>query len=214
MIESNLPKATLARMPMYLQYLKQLHLKGETFVSSVKIAKAMGIEAPIVKKDLSMAIVQSGRPKIGYDISSLIIDLKKYLRYDVTTKCVIVGIGGLGHALYNYPGFLDYGLQIVAGFDMDPNKTTTSLKPVYHLDELSTFIKTHHIEIGIITVPATAAQSVADLMVESGIKAIWNFAPIYLHLDPTIVCKNEDMAASLSMLNFNLDKNITKGKGE
>jgi redox-sensing transcriptional repressor len=141
-------------------------------VSSNDIAQYMGLKTIVVKKDLSRVCSVSGKPKIGYQRIQLINDITKILGYDKPTNAVIIGVGKLGVTLLSYTGFNDYGLSILAGFDIAPKIRLISDKPIYNVKTLHNFIKSHKIKIGIITVPKDNAQTVCDELLRSGIKKI------------------------------------------
>ena len=119
---------------------------------------------------------------------------------------MLVGVGALGHVLLHYGGFAKYGLDIVAGFDIDPKEKRVGDKHVLHIDSLVPFLRRTHVNIGIIAVPAPEAQGVADMLVSAGVKAIWNFAPTTLKLSDDILVKNENLAASLAALSSELHR--------
>ena len=165
-----------------------------------------------MRKDLAM-VSDGGRPKIGYQREALIDDIEQFLGYDNTTDAVLIGAGKLGQALMGYKGFDEYGLNILAAFDIHPKiKKTEEGKPVYNISELSKFCRTHKVLMGIITVPAEGAQSVADQLIAGGIKAIWNFAPTHLDVPPNILVQNENMATSLAVLSVHLQAQIKEEK--
>jgi redox-sensing transcriptional repressor len=198
--------ATIQRMPSYLSYLKNKLEEGDEYVSSVVMAAELGLTPMVVKKDLSLARVVEGIPKRGFHISKLIDDIKTYLGYDNVKDAVLVGVGQLGKVLMSYSGFANYGLNILAGFDV--NKTLINKevngKKVFHIDKLEDLVRRMNIHIGIITTPKEVAQEVADLMIKAGVKAIWNFSPTHLIIPDNVVLKNEDMAASLAILSNKL----------
>ncbi len=196
---------TMKRLPMYLNYLKSLDREGN--ISSTEIAKALGLNDVQVRKDLS-AVSSGGRPKVGYNVMSLIADLKEFLGYNAINEAVLVGAGNLGRALMSYRGFEEYGLRIVAGFDIIPEMTDKDgiSKPILPLDEVSAFCRKNEIRIGVITTPSKAAQSVCDLLIASGIKAIWNFAPTHVTVPEGVLVQNENMASSLALLSKHLNE--------
>ena len=149
-----------------------------------------------------MVSSEAGRPRLGFAISRLIVDIEKFLGYDNLSDAIIVGAGGLGRAMLGYEGFKNNGLNVVAAFDINEKLIGTEVagKVILSLDKLKGFVEEHKIRIGIITVPKVAAQEVLNKMVEAGIKAIWNFAPAPLRVPKDIVLKTEDLAASLAML--------------
>lgn len=195
-------KATLARMPLYLHFLQEESSKGAQYISSTVIAQNISVSSVLVRKDLAFVSSEAGRPRLGFAISRLIVDIEKFLGYDNLSDAIIVGAGGLGRAFLGYEGFKNNGLSIVAAFDVSEKLigTTVAGKEILPLSDLENFVKEHKISIGIITVPKVAAQDVLNKMVGAGIKAIWNFAPAPLRVPKDIVLKTEDLAASLAML--------------
>ena len=149
-----------------------------------------------------MVSSESGRPRLGFAVSRLIVDIEKFLGYDNLSDAIIVGAGGLGRAFLGYEGFKNNGLNVVAAFDVDEKLVGKRVagKEILPLDELERFVSERNIRLGIVTVPKLAAQAVVNKMVEAGIQAIWNFAPAPLRVPKNIVLKTEDLAASLAML--------------
>lgn len=198
-------KSVLKRLPGYLAYLKNMPEDAPAHISATALANALGMGEVQVRKDLAM-VSDGGRPKIGYLRESLIDDIEQFLGYDNTTDAVLVGAGRLGCALLGYQGFEEYGLNILAAFDANPDKAgkDESGRPILPLDKLSSFCKSHKVLMGIITVPASAAQEVCDQMIAAGIKAIWNFAPTYLEVPQNILVQTQNMASSLAVLSMHL----------
>ena len=153
---------TLQRLPTYLNYLKSLDDDGN--ISSTEIARALGLNDVQVRKDLS-SVSSGGRPKVGYNIRGLILDLKEFLGYNAVNDAVMVGCGNLGRALMSYRGFREYGLRIVAGFDVSDDIVgeEVSGKPVLPLSGLPQYCRENGIRIGVITTPAQAAQKAGEL---------------------------------------------------
>ena len=205
-------KSVLKRLPGYLAYLKSMPENAPANISATALANALGMGEVQVRKDLAM-VSDGGRPKIGYLRESLIDDIEQFLGYDNTTDAVLIGAGKLGQALMGYKGFDDYGLNVLAAFDAAPKmEKTDEGKPIYHIDKLTHFCRTHKVLMGIITVPADAAQSVADQLIAGGIKAIWNFAPTHLDVPANILVQNENMATSLAVLSVHLQAQIKEEK--
>ena len=207
MNQNNVSKATISRLPVYLHYLKSLRADSDANISATAIAKFLGYGEVQVRKDLS-AVSGAGKPKTGYVTEELIEHIESFLGYKNTNKAVIAGAGKLGKALLDYDGFKEYGFQISAAFDISAEKTgkTESGKNIFPMQTLSDFCRQNDIKIGIITVPADSSQQVCDEMVNSGIRAIWNFAPAHLKAPEDIIVQNENMALSLAMLSVNLNK--------
>ena len=196
---------TLQRLPTYLNYLKSLDDDGN--ISSTEITRALGLNDVQVRKDLS-SVSSGGRPKVGYNIRGLILDLKEFLGYNAVNDAVMVGCGNLGRALMSYRGFREYGLRIVAGFDVSDDIVgeEVSGKPVLPLSGLPQYCRENGIRIGVITTPAQAAQKACDLLMEGGIKAVWNFAPAHITVGEGVLVQNENMACSLALLSKHLNE--------
>lgn len=200
--KTTISKATLGRMPLYLHFLQEENSKGAQYISSTVIAQNISVSSVLVRKDLALVSSEPGRPRLGFAISRLIVDIEKFLGYDNLSDAIIVGAGGLGRAFLGYEGFKNNGLNIVAAFDVSKELIGTNVlgKEILPISMLKDFVEEHKIRIGIITVPKQAAQDVLNRMVDAGIKAIWNFAPAPLRVPKGIVLKTEDLAASLAML--------------
>lgn len=196
----SVPKATFGRLPLYLQYLKSLpKVKGAT-ISATAIAKGLSLGDVQVRKDLAV-VSGAGKPKIGYMQETLIADLERHLGYERLTSAVLVGAGKLGRALLDYEGFEAFGVKIVAGFDRDESALQNGSKEILPMVELEAFCRSHGIKLGIITVGQASAQEVCDSLVASGVKAIWNFAPVTLKVPDGVLLKQENLALSLAYLN-------------
>ena len=208
---NNVSKQTLRRLPLYLNFLKNERKKNIVNISSVTIAEAMRLNDVQVRKDLA-SVSSGGRPKIGYFIDSLIFDIENFLGYDTTDYAILVGAGNLGSALMAYKGFDDFGLEIVAAFDSAVSEEGREVngKPVYSISRLCEICREKGIKIGIITVPGEAAQEVCDELIQAGIKAIWNFAPVHLFAPENILVQNENMAYSLAALSMHLAEQMQK----
>ena len=204
MERKEISKAVLKRLPGYLAYLKAMPDGGSPYISATALANALGMGEVQVRKDLA-AVSDGGRPKVGYLREALIDDIEQFLGYDNTTDAVLIGAGKMGQALLDYSGFSEYGLRILAAFDVAPSlDMTDGGKPVYAMDQLRDFCNTHKIRMGIITVPAAHAQQVCNSLIACGIRAIWNFAPTHLDVPANILVQNENMATSLAVLSMHL----------
>ena len=193
----------LRRLPLYLRYLQSLS-DDVINISATTIAAALKLGEVQVRKDLG-TVSGAGRPKTGYNRILLIETLEEYLGYNKVKKAVIFGAGKLGEALMSYSGFDDYGLKIVAAFDITNIGTSSSGKPIYPIESFTDFCKQEDISIGIIAVPHSAAQSVCDIICENSIKAIWNFAPAQLNVPTDVIIHEENMAASLALLSKQIE---------
>ena len=207
---SAVSRQTISRLPVYLGYLRSLEGSMLT-ISATAIAEALSLNDVQVRKDLA-AVSSSGKPKIGYVTADLISELENFLGYNSPSDALLAGAGKLGRALMSYQGFNAYGLNIVAAFDTDPNliNTQEAGKSILPLSQMKQFCEERRVRIGIITVPAACAQEVCEMMLESGILAIWNFAPIHLRVSEEILVQNENMAASLAILSGHLSEQVEK----
>ncbi len=200
-------KATLGRLPGYLQFLKKLSPEDNIYISATAIAKALSLGEVQVRKDLS-SVSGSGKPKVGYETADLIIQLEEALGRYALTSAVLVGAGKLGKALLDYDGFREFGVDISAAFDQNTETVVfgKNAKEIMPISELAAYCKKNNIKIGIITVNGGAAQSVCDMMIEGGIEAIWNFAPSKLEVPDGVLVKQENLALSLAFLSNQLSK--------
>lgn len=200
MEKNSIPKATLGRIPRYLNYLKTLSFDNVPYISATTIAKELSLGEVQVRKDLSM-VSGAGKPRVGYDTETLIDQLEECLGYNRLTLAVLVGAGRLGRALLQYDGFQHFGVKITAAFDLNENIISLDSNPqILPMNEFSDFCKKNSIELGIITVGETSAQEVCDKMIANGIKAIWNFAPCKLQVPESVMLQNENLALSLAHL--------------
>ncbi|MBR2047791.1 MAG: redox-sensing transcriptional repressor Rex [Oscillospiraceae bacterium] len=204
-METNkISSALLGRLPRYLAHLKTLTDEDRRYVSSASVADALGLGKVLVRKDFAK-VSDGGHPKTGYLRRELIVDMESFLGYHTITEAVVVGTGKLGSALLDYSGFQEYGLSVVAGFDAThEHRQTDAGKTIYPVEELDSFCREKGICMGILTVPAGIAQLVCNRMVESGIRAIWNFAPTHLDVPAGVHVHNENLAASLTELRMQL----------
>ena len=195
----SIPKATLGRLPQYLEYLRSLPEIRRT-ISATAIAKALSLGDVQVRKDLA-SVCGAGKPKIGYEIDKLITDIESHLGYERLTNAVLVGAGKLGRALLDYDGFEAFGVKIVAGFDCNETVLTKGTKDILPIRDIEVYCREHDVKLGIITVGVGSAQEVCNKLVQSGIKAIWNFAPVTLKVPNGVLLKQENLALSLAYLN-------------
>ncbi len=203
----SISKATLGRLPQYLQYLKRLPSSHGSTISATAIAKGLSLGDVQVRKDLQ-AVSGAGKPKVGYEKAKLIADIERHLGYERLTNAVLVGAGKLGRALLDYDGFEEFGVKIIAGFDSNDRviQVGNGSKYILPIKELKAFCKENDVKLGIVTVGQGSAQEVCDIMIESGITAIWNFAPCTLSLPSGILLKQENLALSLAYLNNQISK--------
>lgn len=197
----HIPLPTLRRLPYYYNILCNYQNNGYTYVSSSLLAKHIGIDSTLVRKDIALT-GYIGRPKVGFNTTDFKIHLEKFLKMDKLKEVVIIGAGNLGTALCKYDGFKIYGLNIVEAFDRDPTKIGNKIGdiPISHISKLSMQVKKRDIKIAIIATTGENAQDTANILVESGIISIWNFAPVFLNVPETVFVWNENLAASFIAL--------------
>ena len=196
-------KATLGRLPHYLQHLRTVFKNNDEYISATSIAKSLALGEVQVRKDLN-SVSGAGKPKIGYEVEELIKSIEKVLGYDNLKNAVLVGAGQLGKALLNYEGFEEFGVRIMAGFDIKAKKQTSNQKQILPMEEFSKFCKENNIKIGIISANKESSRQICDLMIENGISAIWNFSPLKLNVPEGILLQQENLALSLAHLNNQL----------
>lgn len=202
------PKAVVGRVSLYLRQLEAFQRQGHTTVSSSQLGAALSIKNAQVRKDLAF-FGQFGYPGIGYRIDELIIELRRILGIDREWPLALVGLGNLGRALLRYRGFRSRGFQIVALFDNDPQKIgqvhdSMAVEPI---DALAKTIPARNVNLAILSVPADAAQRVADQMVACGILGILNFAPIPLNVPTTVNVVAVDLSIQLEHLAYKVQNN-------
>ncbi len=206
-----IPQPTLTRLPIYLNFIKQLDINTLPYISAGKIASELLLSEIQVRKDLS-SISCNGRPKKGFETVQLIKDIEHALGYDNINDAILIGAGKMGTALLSYPGFRTAGIHIISGFDNDESKHGITdcgihILPVQMLPNLCMRM---HIRIAILTVPPSEAQTVTDILIRSGIKAIWNFTSVHLETPTTVFVKNENLESSIALLLNQLPQNNNK----
>ncbi len=203
---AQIPEPTLRRLPGYLSYLKALRANNIEYVASGQIAANFKMDSTLVTKDLSYTGIK-GRTKIGYEVEKLMETIIIFLDFNKHEQAFLFGAGNLGKALIKYQGLRSYGLNIIAGFDNDPNVINTLVNDIkiYPNDEFRDLSRKLNVRLGIITTPDAKAQEIADLMVAWGIKAIWNFTPQSIKVPDNIIVENtsvySDLAVILNRLN-------------
>lgn len=204
-IPRHAPEPTLRRLPVYHRFLKRLQGQGRAAVSCTHITDDLSLDPTQVRKDLAVTGIV-GRPKVGYEVTALIAAIEHFLGWDDTSEAFLVGAGSLGTALLGYDGFRGNGLDIVAAFDVDRTKVGTTIhgKRVMPLHKLVNLARRMHIHLGIITTPADGAQQAADLLVEGGVRGLWNFAPASLKVPSEIIVENVQLSSSLAVLSSKL----------
>lgn len=204
MERTSVSKATLGRLPRYLDLLRELPPDNASYISATAIAKELCLGDVQVRKDLA-AVSGAGKPRLGYITNELIGQIEEALGYNRTTKAVLVGAGKLGRALLQFDEFQKYGVEIAAAFDSNEQIIALGGKTeILPMSRLKCFCRTQNVRLGIITVGKGSAQDVCDRMIDSGITAIWNFAPCKLNVPEGVLLQNENLALSLAHLNNQL----------
>ncbi|MCZ6792335.1 MAG: redox-sensing transcriptional repressor Rex [Planctomycetota bacterium] len=202
-LSSVIPRAAATRISLYLRYLEKLESLGETTTSSQQLGAALGVTAAQVRKDLGY-FGQFGFPGVGYKISHLIPEIRKILGTDRSWSAALVGMGNLGSALFQYRGFQEQGFCFRALFDRDARLVGSRMGDltVEDVADMPQAIARQSIELGVIAVPADAAQQVADRLVEAGVRGIFNFAPTVLTVPEEVGFVSVDLAIQLEQLSF------------
>jgi len=197
--------STVRRLSLYLSFLEELSGSGAATVSSDVLARLGGTTSAQVRKDLSF-FGSFGKRGLGYAVPELIESLRDILGLRREWKVCIVGAGKIGVALARYPGFAEKGFHVVAVYDADPKKIGTQWDSLLVRDvaTLSSDTNREHYDIAVIAVPAEAAQNVADILVEAGVKAIMNFAPSQISVPPDVVVRTVNMALEFEGLSYAL----------
>ncbi len=200
-----IPDIIIGRLPIYLRALQRLAEKGVHNTSSQELGEMIGISAAQIRKDISQ-FGEFGKQGTGYSVPFLIERLQDILKVNRVWDVIIVGMGDMGHALARYNGFVNRGYQVTMLFDNDPAKIGQKVNDleIFSTDTLLEKVKQNKIKIAMLTVPASAAQEVADLLVKAGIKAILNYAPIHLNVPKDVQVQHIDPAAHLQRMTYYL----------
>jgi len=204
---NTVPEPTLRRLPIYYHLLQTMRTAGVRQVSTTGIAGPLELDPTQVRKDLE-ATGMAGKPKVGYGLPQLISHIEEFLGWHQTREAVLVGAGSLGTALLGYGRFRQLGFNLVAAFDQDPGRigVIEGGTEVLPLDCLVGYCRRRGIRLGLITTPSDSAQSAANALIEGGIRAIWNFAPVHLQVPQSVLLQNEDLYRSLASLSFRLER--------
>ena len=201
----SISKATVDRLPRYYRCLRQLTDEGVEIASSEELGRRLAINPEQIRKDLAF-FGQFGKKGVGYYVAELKESIGNILGLDHHWSVAIIGMGHLGAALANYQGIARLGFRLAAIFDANPTVIGTRIGEhrVEDIADLAEIIAERAIQIGVIAVPAEAAQSIADRLVAAGIRGIWNFAPVKLQVPPGIAFVSEDLSVGLSSLSYYL----------
>lgn len=200
-----IPEATIIRLSVYSRHLTEVDRKGIVTTSSGDIAEGVGVSPAQVRKDLAY-FGEFGTRGVGYNVKDLRQHILRILGLSADWSVCLVGAGNLGLALSSYKGFRERRFIITSIFDSDPKKVGTMIGKVevMPIEKLIEVAKQNQTRIGILAVPAPAAQEIADKLIEAGVQAILNFAPTILSIPPQIELRNVDLAVNLEVLTFNV----------
>jgi redox-sensing transcriptional repressor len=198
-----IPRKTIYRLSVYLRCLQRLKANDIRTVSSEVLAQVAGVKPTQLRKDLTY-FGQFGTRGLGYDVQQLTQMITDLLGTSSLQPVVLVGVGNLGTALLSYRGFQEEGFEIIAAFDVEARRYRDRKLPVpiHAMDKLPEVIASHHVRMAMITVPAMAAQEVANTLVGAGIVGILNFAPIVLVVPEDVMVSNVNLAIELENLSY------------
>ena len=201
----DIPAVVVNRLPLYLRALCYAQQEGLTTISSQELGRRLGITAAQIRKDLSL-FGEFGKQGTGYPVAALIRQLRRILHVDHVWDMALVGVGALGRALLHYQGFARRGFRIALAFDIDPTKIGRRVGAfvVQDVARLEAALRSADIRLGMIATPASAAQEIAERMVQAGVRGILSYAPIHLQLPPDIQVEYIDPVIHLQRMTFYL----------
>ncbi len=196
-------EAVIKRLPRYYRHLSMLEQAGTERISSERLARQMGLSASQIRQDFN-CFGGFGQQGYGYNITSLLAEIRSILSIDVEHTLVIAGAGNIGRALTSFAGFAEIGFRILALFDVDPSLVGSEVdgKPVYSMSHLADYIRENGVDIGVIAARRSAAQEIAQTMVGAGIKGIWNFVPTDLAV--SVPTENVHLSDSICALSYRI----------
>ena len=203
--EKEISRAVIKRLPRYYRYLGELLESGTERISSGELSERMQVTASQIRQDLNN-FGGFGQQGYGYNVEYLYTEIGKILGLDRCHNFIIIGAGNLGQALANYASFERSGFILKSLFDVNPRLEGVTIRgiPVRMVDELEDFLKNNDIEIAALTLPKSKAIEVADILVDNGVKGIWNFAHTDLSLPKDVVVENVHLSDTLMKLSYNL----------
>ena len=199
------PDVVIRRLPLYARSLRYLLEEGVHSVSSQELGERINVTAAQIRKDLSY-FGEFGKQGIGYDVEKLLNHIERILGLTQRWPMVLVGVGQLGQAIARYDGFHSKGLQIVGLFDNDPRKVGQKVGEIEISDfsRIHEVVREHHVRLAIIAVPAADAQGVADMLIDAGVRAILNYAPIILQTPEDVWVRYIDPVAVMHSMTYYL----------
>ena len=215
MDEKSISKAVIRRLPRYYRYLGELLEEGVERISSNELSSKMHVTASQIRQDLNN-FGGFGQQGYGYNVPYLYAEIGKILGLDRTHHIIIIGAGNLGQALANYVKFEKRGFKVVGIFDINPVLKGISIRgnEIRMMDDIPEFLREIDVQIATLTLPKAYAEETANLLVENGIKAIWNFAHLDLAVPEDVIVENVHLSESLMRLSYNLNRYNTEHKKE
>jgi redox-sensing transcriptional repressor len=206
MPSESVPDIVVGRLPLYLRALTELFARGKRNTSSQEIGEWLGMSSAQIRKDLSH-FGEFGKQGMGYSVEELRARLSAILRIDNEWPVVIIGAGHIGRAVANYPGFADRGFRVKAVFDSDERLVGERIgaTTVLHMDALESFVRDNGVRVAMISVPAAVAQTVVNRLIDAGIRAILNYAPISLNVPAHVRVENIDPVLHLQHMTYYLE---------
>lgn len=194
---------TIKRLTKYYRYIEELDSKGEVMISSHTLGKLMNISPSLIRQDFN-AIGEFGRQGHGYCLKTLKKEIGDFLGIDKVHNMIVIGAGNLGQTLANYSGFANVGFPIKALFDINPKLIGMKINgiDIIDLDHLKSFIKDYNIDIGILCVRKHCVQEMTDILVDAGIKGIWNFSTVDIEVPKYVKVENVNFSNSLFTLSY------------
>ncbi len=207
MEERGISQAVIRRLPRYYRYLGELLENGVERISSNDLSKKMKVTASQIRQDLNN-FGGFGQQGYGYNVKYLYTEIGKILGLEEDHNMIIIGAGNLGQALANYAAFENRGFILKGIFDVNPRLNGVSIRgvPIRMMDELKSFVQSNDVEIAALTIPKEKAIEVANLLVDNGVCAIWNFAHTDLNLPDNIIVENVHLSESLMQLSYNISR--------
>ena len=207
MEEREISRAVIRRLPRYYRYLGELLENGVERISSNDLSKRMKVTASQIRQDLNN-FGGFGQQGYGYNVKYLYTEIGKILGLEEDHNIIIIGAGNLGQALASYAAFENRGFILKGIFDVNPRLQGVSIRgvPIRMMDDLKTFVQNNEIDIAVLTIPKEKAIEVANMLVENGVRAIWNFAHTDLNLPDNVVVENVHLSESLMQLSYNISR--------
>ena len=207
MEERKISRAVIGRLPRYYRYLGDLMEAQVERISSSDLSKKMHVTASQIRQDLNN-FGGFGQQGYGYNVKYLYTEIGKILGLEEDHNIIIIGAGNLGQALANYAAFENRGFILKGIFDVNPRLQGVSIRgvPIRMMDDLKAFVQNNNIDIAVLTIPKEKAIEVANMLVDNGVRAIWNFAHTDLNLPDNIVVENVHLSESLMQLSYNISR--------